>query len=491
MYIILMFMGFGTAASFQNHSIIYSAPFYAVSLTFILVFYDGLPAYMASAVMYLVQVAIAYNNKAILRMHDILLLVGIPVFIFIVAYIAKMIKDVLLKVITELDVVSEQAVVSAITKKHFVSTINHEFRTPMNGILIAVQKLDEIQNLPEHAQKYHKIIQTCSATLLELINNVLDFSKLEEKKLELREHPTDIIKLFNDVVESFQLQYENSDVQIKLIMPSVKSMMVSCDPAKLRQILMNLVGNSFKFTRQGEVIIRLDVVSVENESCNFEILVQDTGIGIKSEDIPVIFHNFKQLDSSSQRQYQGVGLGLAIVHGLVQLMKGQIEVKSELNKGTSFKLRLCFGLVPQTTTIQENSYLKSKPDFSTKKILLVEDNSLNMELLVDMLTDFGFQNIDQAVNGKLGIEKCQTKKYDLILMDMQMPVLDGARATEQIRQNPLYSLNQNTLIYMVSANSSFSDQQSFLKAGCDGFIAKPVDIDQMEEKLTEIFRKSH
>ncbi len=381
----------------------------------------------------------------------------------------------------------EAAVAANRAKSTFLASISHELRTPLNAILGFTQLMSQDSNTTPQQQETLEIINRSGEHLLVLINDVLEVSKIEAGKTKLNLTNCDLHYLVNSLQEMLYLkaQYKNLELLWE-ISPSVPRF-VETDQAKLRQVLINLLGNAIKFTEQGYVKLRVflpntEQLSVTGESFQICFEIEDTGIGITPDELDNLFQPFVQTKAGAQSQ-QGTGLGLAISRNFVQLMGGNISVVSQPDRGSTFRFDIQLKQVDDghfVTQISEHviGLVPGQPDY---RILIVEDTRENGLLLLNLLQPLGYE-VQLAENGQEGIALWQSWQPHLILMDIQMPVMDGLEATKYIREN---SIEQKTVIIALTASAFEERRMNCLAAGCDDFVSKPFQKDVLLEKIAQ------
>jgi signal transduction histidine kinase len=361
-------------------------------------------------------------------------------------------------------------------KSEFLANMSHELRTPMNGI-IGMLDIALDRNLTPELTDQLQTAQTCAYSLLWLVNDILDISKIEAGKMTLEKIPFDMRALLPDCMKAHQPKAIQNSVSLHAeVAPSVPRQL-SGDPLRIRQIIDNLVSNAVKFTEHGTVDVRVDGEFAEPGQFLLQIVVVDSGTGIPADKLLYIFDKFTQADGSVTRKFGGTGLGLAITRSLVELHGGEVHVQSELGRGTTFTVTLKCEADAETGALHQESNLAAAVGStqvgytSPARILVVEDNHVNQKVVTAVLRKRGF-TIELANDGQEALHKLKNSPaFDLVLMDVQMPVLDGLEATRLIRKEPRW----NTLpIIAMTAHAMNGDKERCLEAGMNGYISKPV-----------------
>jgi len=375
----------------------------------------------------------------------------------------------------------KQAEIALLSKKNFMANMSHEIRTPMNGILLSAEILTEMP-LDETSMHYATIIKNSSVALLDIINEILDYSKLESNKVTIEPIDFDLRGMLDEVGALFQATAERKGLIYSTQIDSNVARYYHVDGHRLRQIIINLVGNAIKFSPIGYVRL---AASYDEIKGSLIIKVSDSGIGIAEDKINDIFEQFTQADSSVSRVFGGTGLGLTICSQLIELMEGTIEVTSKLGVGTCFKVSVPMNAVKEVKLVQQPKTLSNleKDQTFEGELLLVEDNEVNQMLAKRIFERLGFTVIT-ANNGQEAIDFSSKKKYDVIFMDIQMPLIDGITVTQRIRQPG--HINFETPIFALSANIDHLFQQECLNAGMQGFVAKPIRVADLLEQLQAI-----
>ncbi|EDM27166.1 ATP-binding region, ATPase-like protein [Lentisphaera araneosa HTCC2155] len=370
-------------------------------------------------------------------------------------------------------------------KSEFLANVSHEIRTPMNAIL-GFSELLEKEDIDKKSMEYVEAINSSGRSLLHLINDILDLSKVEAGKLELIYTKVDLRSLVNEFASVFSREFAKKNLDFLVEVDQVVPDLVSLDEVRIRQILFNLIGNAVKFTEEGYVKVAIKADLKRNGVVDLDFVVSDTGVGIGEEANRRIFGAFNQASAEISKEYGGTGLGLSICKELSQLMGGSINLVSAKGEGSEFtvslknvKVELC------TTRMKIDLPVENKYKFENAKVLIVDDTLLNRILLKEFLKEFPFE-LEEAENGQVALDTLEEFDADLILMDMKMPVMDGRQATEKIKSNPKLK-DKPVIAVTASAMKASEDELSKL---CDGFLRKPFKMEDLLVLLQKYLKHS-
>ena len=377
-------------------------------------------------------------------------------------------------------------------KTSFLFNMSHDIRTPMNAILGFADLIEKHLDEKDKCKMYLQKLKSSSSFLLSLINNILDMARIESGQTEIVESVWDVNNFVSDLVSVFESSIKEKNLKFIKFM-DIKHENVYCDATRLRQIYLNIISNAVKYTPNGgEIKLIIKEIECDKEGyARFQTIVSDTGIGMSKEFLPHIFEEFSREKTTTESRVVGTGLGMPIVKTLVTLMHGTIEVESEQGVGTKFTVTLDHRIARKEEIKVEEEEIKDKDivSYKGKRILLAEDNELNTEIAVTILEEAGFI-VEHAENGQVCVDMIKNAKigyYDLVLMDIQMPVMDGYKATETIRaiNNPRCDIP----IIAMTANAFDEDKRKAYVIGMDGHIAKPINIPQLLETISKVLKK--
>lgn len=392
---------------------------------------------------------------------------------------AKVIADEARVVAEKATQKAEEAVKS---KQQFLSNMSHEIRTPMNAI-IGFTKVILKTDLTAKQKEYLTAIKISGDSLIVLINDILDLAKVDAGKMSFEKTPFKLHLSIKAMLHLFETKIQEKNLQLIINYDHDIPDVLEGDPVRLHQIILNLVSNAVKFTNKGTITVNVQLIRQNDKMVTIKFAIEDTGIGIEKNKIAAVFENFQQATSETSRLFGGTGLGLAIVKQLVEAQNGVIKVQSTLDKGSTFSFLLDFNKT-NAEAVLEPEILEQNTDVKNTKILVAEDMELNQLLMKTLLDDFGFE-CEIASNGKIAIEKLKEKKYDIVLMDLQMPEINGFEATRYIRE----VLKFDIPIIALTADVTTIDVEKCKEVGMNDYISKPIDERLLYSKLIGFIKK--
>jgi signal transduction histidine kinase/ActR/RegA family two-component response regulator len=386
----------------------------------------------------------------------------------------------------ELLTTRDAALEAARLKSEFMANISHEIRTPLNAIVGMTGLLRET-TLSDDQREMLESVRTSSDALLSLVNDVLDFSKLSAGKLQFENIDFDLHEAVEAALEMFSPAARLKEIELAVHIDAGIPSTLNGDPGRLRQVLHNLIGNAVKFTERGSVCVNVHLAHEDESGVGLGFEVRDTGIGILPQALSRLFEPFSQADASVTRKYGGSGLGLAIAANLVSRMGGTIGVTSEPGAGSTFlfTVKLKRAAAPACITVPRTPLAQEHADAPARKlrVLVAEDNIINQKVALRQLARLGY-HADGVANGYEALQAIDRVPYDLILMDCQMPEMDGYQATAEIRQAERCAPGRRVVIIAMTANAMEGDREKCLAAGMDDYLAKPITLDKLSQALS-------
>ena len=423
----------------------------------------------------LIVVSIQHNNPQLLLMTSMETLVTVLMYFTI--------ENPDMKMIAELNIARDQAEKANQAKSDFLSNMSHEIRTPLNAIVGFSQALQEDENLPESAKDEVNDIISASNSLLEIVNGILDISKIEADKLEIINTEYNFKKVFNELVSLTKARLGDKPLDLRFSYDDSIPGVLYGDHSRIKQIILNLLTNAVKYTKEGYVELKVSSV-IQGDVCRLIVSVEDSGIGIKNENIDKLFSKFERFDLEKNMTIEGTGLGLAITKKLVELMNGKIVVQSVYGKGSKFTVAIDQKIVAgKEVTVEESQTDIEIFDASDKKILVVDDNKINLKVASRLLSNYNVQ-IETVESGFDCLEKVKSCSYDLILMDDMMPKMSGVETFHKLRDS-----GNNTPCVALTANAISGMKEKYLNEGFNDYLSKPIDKLELNIIMNKYLRK--
>lgn len=482
----------------RNHDQIYATPFTLIAILVTMTLFQVRAAALVMLATVSLQLGYVYHETGTISTQELLLTMASPLMGTVVVFILNEFRSLLAGLVeqlqaqnAELERARAEASEASQAKSSFLASVSHDLRTPMNGILGAVTLIQARQAGLDAEQRQHvSVIGASARALLELLNELLDLSRIEAGRLKLELVPVDLRALLEEVYGLMVILADQKQLGLNVVCPSDLPRVIT-DPARLRQILQNLVGNAVKFTDQGQISVAVEQVSRDGDQIGLRFTVRDTGIGVAEHQWPRLFERFEQADPSISRRFGGTGLGLAICRRLVELLDGEIGVEGAPGQGTAFWFTLGCVVAPAEAAPRGVTRLAAPPEAQptrpaspdSRRLLVADDSELNQVVLVGLLKLLGQDRVVCVGDGEAALARLSQEPFDLVLMDVQMPLLDGLEATRRVRRGEAGLADRALPIIAVTASAHERDAARCLEAGMSDLLIKPIALDALAATL--------
>lgn len=464
-------------------NVVYLASFSFIIIWLVICFFNGGLYFNKKVLPIMVYIVLGMITSLIQKMIPGLLLIT-PTETLVTFLMYFTIENPDIHMIEELNLAKIQAEKANNAKTEFLSSMSHEIRTPLNAITGFAEALKDEPDLPDRVREDVNDILMASESLLEIVNGVLDISKIEANKLEIINNNYNPYRMFKDLTTLTRVRIGEKPIELIAQMDETIPKVLYGDHTRVKQVILNILTNAAKYTKEGHIIFKVNSV-IKGEICRLIVSVEDTGIGIKRDKIDKLFDKFERLDEDRNTTIEGTGLGLAITKRLVQLMHGELVVQSIYGKGSKFTVSIDQKIAPSDVKLEDTievsrEELTKDEDVVGKSVLVVDDNKLNIKVATRLLEEYGI-TVDSCESGALCLEKVKAIKYDLIFMDDMMPRMSGTETLHKLKEDPTF----NTPVVVLTANAIAGMEEKYLGEGFDSYLAKPIERKALDNVINK------